>query len=555
MAFSRRGFLKSVPAALAAGHGLDVMAAEPWRMAEASAPRRLAAAAPPSSEAIVMNRMAFGPRPDYLSEIAAAGGLDGYVEQQLDPASIADADCETRLASFNFATLNLPLGQLWAYRTQTSNRDRIPFYETRTATWIRAVYSKRQLLEVLVDFWHNHFNVYGQQYLIRSVFVHYDRDVIRAHALGNFRAMLEAVARSTAMLYYLDNVFSEDSGPNENYARELFELHTLSIAAYHPEYTIGTVPPDFYANNVGYIDSDVYEAARAFTGWSVANGDSQSGGVNDGAFRYKSDWHDRFQKQVLGHLVVNDQPPLKDGQDVLDWVAEHPATAAHIATKLCRRLIADDPPSSVIAAAASAFLANKSAPDQLKQTVRAILYSSEFRTAWGQKAKRPFEHVVAALRAVSPANSTILAPRADYSVSDPFFSSYNPIGQPLFEWVPPTGYPDRAAYWLNSNGLLRRWNFFMYACEPGTAPWSRISGVKFDLRAEMPADRTTPNQIADFWIDRVLHRTIDAADRAALVTFVAQGAPPDSPLTSAQIDLRIRGLVALIFASPYFVER
>jgi uncharacterized protein (DUF1800 family) len=555
MALSRRDFLKSVSAVVASGQGLQ-WGENPWRLADKTA-LGLSTAAPPSTEAIIMNRMAFGPRPDYLAEIAAAGGIDAYVEQQLDPASIADTDCDARLAAFNFGTLGLSLSQLWAYRNMSSAQSRIPLYETRTATWLRAVYSRRQLLEVLADFWHNHFNVYGQQSYIRSVFVHYDRDVIRAHALGNFRVMLEAVATSTAMQYYLDNVYSADSGPNENYARELFELHTLGAEVYHPEYTIDTVPADFYANHTGYIDSDVYEAARAFTGWSVANGDSQSGGLNDGTFKYKADWHDRFQKQVLGHQIPNDQPALKDGDDVLSWVAEHPATATHLAAKLCRRLIADGPPANVAAAAAATFLANTSAPDQIEQTVRTILYSNEFRTSWGQKVKRPFEHVVSALRAVSPANSAVLAPRTDYSVSDPFFSSYNAIGQPLFEWIPPTGYPDAAPYWLNSNSLLKCWNFFMYACEPSSSnpPWSRVSGIRFDLKAEMPVDRATPNQIVDFWIDRLLRRAIDPADRAALVEFAAQGADPDAALTQTQIDLRIRGLAALIFASPYFLER
>ena len=147
---------------------------------------------------------------------------------------------------------------------------------------------------MLADFWHNHFNVQATQSPIRSVFPHYDRDVIRANALGNFRTMLEAMARSTSMLYYLDNVYSVGPVANENFARELFELHTLTAEFYHPEYTIDNVPTDFYTNHTGYIDSDVYEAARAFTGWSVANGDSQSGGVNDGCLQ--------VQRHLTRHL-------------------------------------------------------------------------------------------------------------------------------------------------------------------------------------------------------------------------------------------------------------
>jgi uncharacterized protein (DUF1800 family) len=555
---TRRSFLKTTSAALAVAPWLQPAA--DWLALPASPSLPLKPnAAPPSAEIIIMNRMAFGPRPDYAAEISNAGGLTGYIDQQLNPAAIVDTECDARLAALNFQTLNLSLPQLWTsyYRNNTYPIYTTPFYEVRNAAFIRAVYSQRQLLEVLADFWHNHFNVQATQSPIRSLLVHYDRDVIRANALGNFRALLEALARSTAMLYYLDNVYSEDSGPNENFARELFELHTLSAEFYHPEYTIDNVPADFYTNNTGYIDSDVYESARAFTGWSVANGDSQSGGINDGSFKYKETWHDRFQKQVLGHQIPNDQAELKDGHDVLDYVAAHPATATNIAKKLCRRLIGDNPPQTVVEAAKATFLANIAAPDQLKQVVRTILTSSEFQSTWGQKVKRPFEHVVSALRAVSVSNSIVQPINAfTSSYYDPIYGYFNPIGQPLFEWAPPTGYPDQAGYWLNSNGLLKRWNFFNYSSELNSGgTWSRITGIKIDLRAEMPADKTTANQIVDFWLDRILHRPIEAADRSALVTFMAQGSNPDMSLPTNTINTRMRGLAALIFNSPYFLEK
>jgi uncharacterized protein (DUF1800 family) len=554
---TRRSFLKTTSAALAVAPWLQPTADWLALPDNPSLPLK-PNAAPPSAEVIVMNRLAFGPRPDYAAEISGAGGLTGYIDQQLNPAAIVDTECDTRLAALNFQTLNLSLTQLWNnyYRNTSYPIYNIPFWEVRNAAFIRAVYSKRQLLEVLADFWHNHFNVQATQSPIRSVFAHYDRDVIRANALGNFRTLLEAMAQSTAMLYYLDNVYSEDSGPNENFARELFELHTLSAEFYHPEYTIDNVPADFYTNNTGYIDEDVYEAARAFTGWSIANGDSQSGGLNDGSFMTKSNWHDRFTKHVLGHTIPSNQEALIDGQSALDRIAAHPATATNIAKKLCRRLISDNPPPTVVDAATATFLANTAAPDQLKQVVRTILTSSEFQSTWGQKVKRPFEHVIATLRAVSVPNS-IIQPINTFTSSyyDPIYSAFNPIGQPLFEWAPPTGYPDQAGYWLNSNGLLKRWNFFNYACEPGTAPWSRITGIKIDLRAEMPADKTTSNQIVDFWLDWILHRPIEPVDRTALVTFMAQGTNPDTALPINTINSRLRGLAALIFNSPYFLER
>ena len=166
-------------------------------------------------------------------------------------------------------------------------------------------HSERQLVQVLSDFWFNHFNVFPEDVLVRSVFSHYEQDVIRAHVLGNFREMLEAVATSPAMLFYLDNVASRNSGPNENFSRELFELHTLGSENYLGVGLQREVPQDEAGNPIGYVDADVFEATRCFTGWSFDD--------DVGAFLYRSDWNDRFQKNVLGRFFPQDQPPLQDG--------------------------------------------------------------------------------------------------------------------------------------------------------------------------------------------------------------------------------------------------
>jgi len=316
---------------------------------------------PPLSQ-VALNRLAFGPRPGDAAAFEALGGSDtqrlqAYVDQQLNPALIDDSACEARLAAQGFTTLAKSLAQLWADHVVNNESDwnyrMLPLTETIRATFIRAVYSQRQLVEVLADFWHNHFNVYGWHYYVGPVFVHYDRDVIRAHMLGNFRQMLEAAAKSTAMLFYLDQFISQAGGFNENYARELLELHTLGAENYLGVRDPFGVPTDPDGRPVGYVDNDVYEAARALTGWRVDYSSWEPGVGESGTFLYYQPWHDRANKFFLRQYLPADQPEMQDGYDVLDALAAHPGTARFIARKLCRRLLRDDPPQALVEAAAA----------------------------------------------------------------------------------------------------------------------------------------------------------------------------------------------------------
>ena len=252
-----------------------------------------------------------------------------------------------------YTTLNKSLTQLWADHVvadpEYSVRMR-PANEVQRAAFVRAVYSRRQLREVLVNFWHDHFNVLGTDFSVGPVFVHYDRDVIRANAKGNFRTMLEGVAQSTAMLYYLDNINNSRSGPNENFARELLELHTLGAENYLGFMDPFQVPPcpEDPAYPIGYTDIDVYETSAAFTGWSAKNGHWQFPTENDGTFVYRQSWHDAGPKFLLGMLIYPEQPALKDGRDVLDRLASHPRVAKFICKKLIRRFISDTPKQALI---------------------------------------------------------------------------------------------------------------------------------------------------------------------------------------------------------------
>jgi uncharacterized protein (DUF1800 family) len=412
--------------------------------------------------------------------------------------------------------------------------------EARQATLIRAVYSRRQLNEVLADFWHNHFSIYAWDYAYASAtWTHFDRDVIRTHMWGNFRQFLGGVARSPAMLYYLDNYINQVAGYNENWARELFELHALGTENYLGVMNPLDVPKDPNGLAVGYCDNDVYEAARSFTGWRVNNGGSGAPG-DDGSFFYYATWHDKANKLILGHYQPANQADMADGNLVLDLLAGHPGTARFIARKLCRRLVADDPPQTLVDAAAAVFAANVAAPDQLKQVVRTICLSPEFRAAWGQKMKRPLEAAVGMVRALG----------ADFTPSDDFFWVYDAAGQSLFGRRSPDGYPDVASAWAHTTAIAQRWRLANRLVQ------DNLDDIHVDVLSQMPGQLTTPNQIADYWIQRLLGRPMDpASNRAPVVDFMAQGRNPATALTSEQIADRLPHMAALILMSPDFQWR
>jgi uncharacterized protein (DUF1800 family) len=313
------------------------------------------------------------------------------------------------------------------------------FDEMRFGKLLRAVYSERQLQEVLIDFWFNHFNVDARKIEDRPVVVEYERDVIRPRVFGRFRDLLGATAKSPAMLFYLDNWLSAGPpasppkpqpgrpaprvpGLNENYGRELLELHTLGVDG-------------------GYTQRDVVEVARAFTGWTMRN-------PHDGlGFTFNDRMHDHGRKRVLGHTLEAGRG-IEDGEAVLDIVAQHPATARFIATKLARRFVADDPPTALIAAAAQTF---RRTDGDLRETLRVILTSPEFFSPEARRAKMktPFEFVASALRATGASIDNVR----------PLVSAIEGLGEPLYQCQPPTGFGDRERDWINTGALVARLNF------------------------------------------------------------------------------------------------
>jgi len=543
----------SAPAAAPAQAQTEPDATPHMRVGPVHSAHQAAELALPALAIIALNRMGFGPRPGELAAFNALAAtpeasLAAYVEQQLHPETIDDSACNALIDSYGFTTLGKSLPQLWADHIKkegvTYGERLLPIEETRKATFLRALHSKRQLVETLADHWHNHFNIYGwDSSWAAPVFVHYDRDVIRANMLGNFRQLLEAVAQSPAMLYYLDNQSNSGGNPNENYARELFELHGMGAENY-----MGVVPliinngsfehpapkgPD--GKPLLYVDDDVYGATTCFTGWRTDN--------NTGLFKFDANAHFPYQKVVLGQLIPASQG-IKDGHDVLDMLARHPSSARYICRRLCRRLISDEPPESVVQAAADVFMANLDAPDQLRQVTRAILLSPEFRTTWGEKIKRPFEYVASLMRAAE----------ADFTPENSFFWSYEAMGQPLFAWSPPNGFPDDKATWSSTMPMLQRWRMcnnlieWHYGGEGPNKDEKRLPLIN-------PAGVKTPYALVDYWSDRLVGVQLPDNERQPIVDFISGGRNPNFDLPATDITERLRYMIGLIFMAPSFQWR
>jgi uncharacterized protein (DUF1800 family) len=409
---------------------------------------------------------------------------------------------------------------------------------------LRAAYSERQLDEVMVDFWFNHFNVFAGKGATRGYLTEYERDAIRPHVFGRFRELLGATAKSPAMLFFLDNWQSAAAmdatepetarpgmnrpranpnaqrpgaggaprrgarrpaagaalaaaqnrrprGINENYARELMELHTLGVEG-------------------GYTQKDVQEVARAFTGWTIQN--PRLGGE----FRFDPRVHDRGEKVVLGRRI-RAGGGQEDGEQVLDILAKHPSTARFISTKLARRFVADAPPASLVDRAAKRF---QETDGDIREVVRTIITSPEFfaAEAYRAKVKTPFEFVVSAVRATG----------TEVANGVPLAGAVRELGMPLYMCQPPTGYADRADAWVNTGALLNRMNFAV------TLTGNRFRGPR--ANAAMPTG--DPDAVRDALVHGALGG--DLSDATATTIAAARETPQ---------------VIALVLGSPEFQRR
>lgn len=554
----------------------------------------------------VLNKCAYGPRPGDVAAFNALGSNDdsrllAWLNRQLNPDSIPDTVCTNRITAGGYTTLTKPLSQLWADHVrggQNSGVERsYPCDEAACIKLIRAVYSERQLYEVMVDFWHNHFNVQGWEYGIAPVFMHYDRDVMRGrnssnrlHAIGNFRALLEEVAKAPAMLIYLDNKSSRGIGFNENFARELCELHTLGAENYYGTATAGTIPRYGFDSPwpglpKGYSDFYVYEAARCLTGWTMRDAHWEfpnQPAYDTGEFLYFAGWHDRAGKNFLAadwdELIEADGLAMADGRFVFDKLASHPGTAKHLCRKLCQRFISDDPPQALIESAAALWQSNWQAPDQITQVLRHILSSDAFKTTWTAKAKRPWEAIMHAMRATS----TELTPKPRTSTWNSYSeltSRLQQTGHGPFNWPTPDGYPDHARKWQAVSPLSQTWRFLSRLPElrvPGgdensaTAYFQRIQQVTAGAFPSGAAG-TTAGAVVDFWINRIYGYMIEPERRQEVILFLGQKATlaqaasvvltwtntwaGATNLAGHYTLARLRASVALLMMCPEFYHR
>lgn len=516
---------------------------------------------PPELAVIVLNRLAYGPRPgsfDYNTFRNVAGATDAdklvaWVDWQLNPGAIADTEFDAQLARLQAANHIPSYGktqtQLWADYMNTSGAERTrPLEDVRTLMITRAIYSKKQLYEMMVEFWHNHFTIYAWDYSYASTtWLAYDRDVIRANALGNFRTMLEAVTKSPAMLFYMDN-YLNDQGSNENWSRELFEVYGMGVENYLGSALQQSEVPGYPSAPVGYVDADVYESARAFAGWRVKDGmwpyDAEVQ-KDDGSYYFFPNWRDHFQKTVLGNFMAANPAADDHGKKVLDLIAAHPGTGRFIARKLIRRFITDTPPDSLVNSAAAIFTANVAAPNQIALVLRHILLSDEFKTTWGMKFKRPYEYAMGLLRST---RATVLA---EY---DAFYWTFDDMNHAMFAWRPPNGYPDVATAWINTNGLLTRWNFANRTLLGYIDQW--VNGATLNVVEVDILGQTTGNTVAemvDGWVVKILGRPLTSSTyRDELLRILGNGAGPNSvPVkTTDDFKARLRHTVALIYMVP-----
>ena len=552
----------------------------------------------------VLNRLGFGARPGDIEKVKALG-IRKYIGQQLDPLKIDDSVAEKKTANleiFNMSTAEVfakypnpgALLQALEGRNAVQNpeemtekdrqerqrkiREYYQKYDLRQANQLqpqitanrvlRAVYSERQLQEVMVDFWQNHFNVFAGKAAVRWYIPSYERDVIRKNALGNFRDLLVGTAQHPAMLFYLDNFESrapnsqpqappgriqqllregnltpqmrerikrnqgltdaeldqrikraQDSmqnqqrrtppGLNENYARELMELHTMGVES-------------------GYTQKDIVEVARAFTGWTIADPrgyrraaaneikgmenrqldrlQSMPGVPDDlesGEFYFNERWHDKDAKTVLGQKV--NEGGVKDGLKVIDILVKQPATAKFIARKLSVKFVSDTPSDRLVNRVASAF--TKSNGD-IKTTLRAIFDDDEFfaPATYRAKIKTPFELAVSAIRTIG----------AETNSSPAILAMLNKLGEVPYGYQAPTGYPDTAEDWVNTGALLERLNFAVALAS------NQIPGTRVDLKRFEAANKTA---IMNKAIAAVLDNDLSPATRSTLLKQVEQPLP------------------------------
>jgi uncharacterized protein (DUF1800 family) len=503
------GGAAALAASTATGLALDVGTAAP--AAAAGTVRSAADLVSADPRAHLLRRATFGPTPAALAEVATLG-VAGWLDRQLAPATIADGTCDALLARLPLASLDIT-----GTRATLAKQSYDAFGQLGRATLARAAWSNRQLFETAVGFWANHLHISAPSSGVWDSRADYDRTVTRTHALGRFADMLKASARHPAMLTYLDNRSSSKAHPNENYARELMELHTVGMI---------------------YSEADVQAAARLLTGLTVNSA---------GRYVYDVAKHATEAVDILGFSHPNATAAGGEAAALafLDHLATHPATAERIATKLCLRYVADEAPASLIATLAQVYLDNGTA---IAPVLRALFTSAEFAASVGAKVRTPFEDLIATIRTLG------LGPEASGTKAlDALYNMLVSAGNAPMRWSPPNGFPDVAAAWASPSAFLMRCNSHLNLA----AGWypAQLTRPANMLTALVPVRPATYGALVDALARRLLG-TAMRPEHIAAVTAVA-GKTPTSTLTAT--DTAVNGslpyLIALVLDSPYFQIR
>lgn len=599
---------------------------EAFHEGKAASANKLSNLAPPSAEALFLRRTSFGIAPDGfyrdgnqdgdLAAFRKGGGdlaaqVNAWVDGQLNMSADKDLTDIGSLINGKYSTLGMTTAQEWSrFRRRRAPYNALPYnnddeknrvseprnlgqQEMQMLALTRGIFSRKQLFERLTMFWHDHFNINSRGFYAYVTWASWNR-LIREHTLGNFYQMLLATAKHPAMLYYLDNYSNSVAGTNENYARELFELHTFGAMNYYgvvepdqvPTYTSADgVPTEWLNQPKGYVDSDVYELARILTGWSIDDSDA-NGHVDTGEFKYKTNLVDDQRKYVLGwsypasgngaypseshrnatypqsqtpaifHGARFNQPEasetLRQGHFVLWRMATHPGTAKHIAHKLVRHFVADEPPQALIDEVAETFMANSDAPDQLKRCYQTLFKHPLMRdrSTWSQKKARPVELFIHTAR-VSGAQH-ILRQRLpgenntsweNSPLRHEFYNSWNVInrylprtGHDLWRWAPPDGPPEEAGYWLGVQHFVQsirmvdwitdlydQWQLYATGSTGIPDAGKVFLPILTETEKAFPDEsKRTPRNLVTYWAERVWGFSADASELTPFIHFLCQ---------------------------------
>ena len=475
---------------LSRGHTVSVdLSAEDWAGNHSEKKLLLPVMTEPVSAAQLLNRITFGATPELIKELRTLGS-EAFIQQQLQPNLINDSVFEAYLTGV----------------LEPETNDMIKLQNTQIA---RAGYSKRQLLEVMTWFWENHFNT--DRTKTANDFESAENNAFRTHALGRFRDLLDASAKSPAMLLFLDNHQSQKLAPNENYARELMELHTLGV-------------------DNGYTTKDIAEVARVFTGWRVANR----------LFDFAPWRHDDGEKIVLGH-TISAGSGVMGGEQVLDLLASHPGTARHICNKLLMLLVADQPTETSVTSCANDFIAHTDEDNQIAQVLEGILRSPAFSETnnFHNKVKIPLEFVSGLFRqlpvTVNYSNTRSLLRNLDMN---------------LFYFSEPTGWPEQADRWVNSGQLTQRWQF------AGQTVMNKPSIYRnyWELPAQFFIDKgiETSDGVLAFLFELTLSHDYTAIEYAAAQALLTANNSENFDIHATDADVKLRKVIALLLNSPAY---